>query len=304
MDSWLWVYLTLMAATAQSVRTGGQKHLTAHLSPIAVTFVRFLFGLPFAIVYFLIIETIYDKPLPPLSATFLGFSAAMGLCQIAATALLIHLFSLRNFAMGTTYARTEAFLTAILGSLFFGEILALHGWLAIAISVAGVVLITIARTGGADGGFLSRLWNKSAAVGLGSGLGFALSSLLMRHASLSFGDSNFLYTAALTLVTVVSIQTVILGGYLLMTERGQFLKIATQWKPSAFVGVTSIIGSVGWFTAMTIQNASYVKALGQIEVIFTLAISVLFFKERSSPTELAGMALVALGIVYLLIVAR
>jgi drug/metabolite transporter (DMT)-like permease len=301
MDSWTWVYLTLMASTAQAVRTGGQKHLTTHLSPIAVTFVRFLYGLPFAILYFLIIQNHYDKPLPTLSPTFLGFSLAMGMMQIAATALLIHLFSLRNFATGTTYARTEAFLTAIVSALFFNEVIQLQGWFAIAISVAGVVLITIART---DGAIVARLWNKSAAIGLGSGLGFAFSSLLLRRASLSFGDSNFLFTAALTLVTVVAIQTTLLGVYLLIAERDQFRILFRQWRVSAFVGLTSIIGSIGWFTAMTIQNPSYVKALGQIEFLFTLAISIFFFKERSSPKELFGMVLVAAGIVYLLAVAR
>jgi drug/metabolite transporter (DMT)-like permease len=301
MDSWTWVYLTLMASTAQAVRTGGQKHLTTHLSPLAVTFVRFLYGLPFAILYFLIIQNYYDKPFPILSSTFLGFSLAMGMMQITATTLLIYLFSLRNFATGTTYARTEAFLTAIVGALFFNEVIQLQGWFAIGVSVSGVVLITIARTSGA---MVTRLWNKSAAIGLGSGLGFAFSSLLLRKASLSLEDSNFLFTAALTLMTVVFIQTTILGVYLLVAERSQFRILCREWKVSAFVGLTSIIGSIGWFTAMTIQSPSYVKALGQIEFIFTLAISILFFKERSSPKELAGMALVAAGIIYLLAVAR
>ncbi|MBT5110579.1 MAG: DMT family transporter [Rhodospirillaceae bacterium] len=301
MDSWTWVYLTLMASAAQAVRTGGQKHLTAHLSPIAVTFVRFLYGLPFAILYFLVIQYVYDKPFPSLSPTFLGFTLAMGITQITATALLIHLFSLRNFATGTTYARTEAFLTAVVSALFFNEVIQLQGWVAIGVSVAGVVLITIART---DGALVTRLWNKSAAIGLGSGLGFAFSSLLLRRASLSVGDSNFLFTAALTLMTAVIIQTTILGVYLLVVERDQFRILVREWRVGAFVGLTSIIGSIGWFTAMTIQNPSYVKALGQIEFLLTLAISVFFFKERSSPKELVGMALVAAGIAYLLAVAR
>ena len=137
MDSWTWVYLTLMASAAQAVRTGGQKHLTAHLSPIAVTFVRFLYGLPFAILYFLVIQYVYDKPFPSLSPTFLGFTLAMGITQITATALLIHLFSLRNFATGTTYARTEAFLTAVVSALFFNEVIQLQGWVAIGVHLNG-----------------------------------------------------------------------------------------------------------------------------------------------------------------------
>ena len=297
MDSWTWVYLTLMASAAQAVRTGGQKHLTAHLSPIAVTFVRFLYGLPFAILYFLVIQYVYDKPFPSLSPTFLGFTLAMGITQITATALLIHLFSLRNFATGTTYARTEAFLTAVVSALFFNEVIQLQGWVAIGVSVAGVVLITIART---DGALVTRLWNKSAAIGLGSGLGFAFSSLLLRRASLSVGDSNFLFTAALTLMTAVIIQTTILGVYLLVVERDQFRILVREWRVGAFVGLTSIIGSIGWFTAMTLQNAAYVRALGQIELVFTFAASYLAFRERLSRSEFGGIVLVTIGILILI----
>jgi uncharacterized membrane protein len=52
---------------------------------------------------------------------------------------------------------------------------------------------------------------------------------------------------------------------------------------------------------MTIERAAYVKALGQVELLFTLALSVLFFKERSTPKELLGMALVAGSIIVLLL---
>ncbi len=57
-----------------------------------------------------------------------------------------------------------------------------------------------------------------------------------------------------------------------------------------------MIGSFCWFTAFTLQNAAYVNALGQIELIFSLAASALFFRERIAARELAGMALLGLGI--------
>ena len=76
-----------------------------------------------------------------------------------------------------------------------------------------------------------------------------------------------------------------------------------EWKVGTFVGITSALGSIGWFTAFTLQKASLVKAVGQIEFIFTLAISILFIRERTSPVELCGMLLVVAGIVYLLVAA-
>lgn len=302
-DSWAWIPITLFAVMMQTVRTAGQKHLTAHLDAVAATLVRFLFGLPFVLIYLIGVLLWFDAGLPPLGAVFLGHTVFASITQIVATVLLIYLFSLRNFAVGTTYARTEAFLTALLGATLFGEWISLPGWVAIIVSVAGVVVLTVARTGLDEHTLLHRLWNRAAAVGLASGLCFALCSLSIRKASLSFGIDNFVLTAAVTLVTMVIIQTAVMMVHVAVKTPQQFLLIARQWPACLFVGVTSALGSIGWFTAMTLERASYVKALGQVEFVFALAISTLFFHERSSRLELTGMALVATGILVLVVAA-
>lgn len=303
MTAWLWIPITLFAVVMQTVRTAGQKHLTVHLDAISVTLVRFLFGLPFAALYLVGVVIGTESTLPPLNATFIGFTVLGGVAQIVATVLLIYLFSLRNFAVGTTYARTEAFLTAFIGALFFGEWISAQGWVAIIISVAGVVVLTIARSHLPNASILGRLWNRAAAIGLGSGLGFALASLSIRKASLSFGVDNFLLTAGFTLVVMVLLQTLIMMVYVAIRSPAQFAIIARQWRVSLFVGVTSALGSIGWFTAMTLERAAYVKALGQVEFVFALAISTLFFRERTTGLELLGMLLVAGGVVILLLAA-
>ena len=303
MESWGWVYLTFMASAAQAVRTGSQKHLTQHMSTLAVTLVRFVYGLPFVAAYFVFLLNFYDKEIPTLTMYFLAFCLSASIGQIVATVLLIYLFSFRNFAVGTTYARTEAFLTAVVGALFFNELINFQGWLAIAISVAGVVVITMVKTNIKVASWIARLWNRSAAIGLASGLCFALASLSIRRAALSFGDDTVLFPAAFTLLTMVIMQSTMLGCYVVLKERAQLPVMLREWRVGAFVGATSALGSIGWFTAFTLQKASFVKALGQIEFIFTLAISVLFFREKSPAGELVGMALVVAGIVYLLAVA-
>jgi len=301
MVSWLWIPITLFAVVMQTVRTAGQKHLTVHLNPIAVTLVRFIYGLPFAAIYLACVAAWSDTPLPALNTTFVGFVIFGGVAQIVATVLLIHLFSLRNFAVGTTYARTEAFLTAFVGVLFFGEWVSALGWVAIVLSVAGVVVLTIARTAVAGQSVLGRLWNRAAALGLGSGLCFALASLSIRKASLSFGIDDFLLTAGVTLVIMIMVQTAIMVVYVAIKCPEQLSIIARQWRVSLFVGVTSALGSVGWFTAMTLERAAYVKALGQVEFLLSLAVSTLFFRERTTGLELLGMALTAVGVVVLLL---
>lgn len=299
----LWVWLSIMAAAAQTARTAGQKHLTAHMSSWSATWVRFLFGLPFAALYLVTVTGADPVGAPVLHATFLFWCLATAATQIGATVLLVHLFSLRNFAIGTSYARTEAFLTALVGFSLFGEAIDLAGWLAIVISVLGVVIISIARQGVSGWALVRSVFNRAAGIGVLSGLLFAFASLCLRQGSLSLGHPNFLVSASTTLVTVILMQTVSLGAFILWTRRHELKAIATTWKACLFVGLTSAIGSGGWFTAMTIERAAYVKALGQIEFVFAIAVSTLVFKERSTARELFGMSLVAAGILVLLLYA-
>ena len=51
---------------------------------------------------------------------------------------------------------------------------------------------------------------------------------------------------------------------------------------------------------MTIQNAALVRALGQVELVFTIASSVLIFREKILRLELTGIVLIIAGIIILL----
>jgi len=296
---WLWIPLTLGAAAMQTVRTAGQKRLSEDVSNLMATLTRFLFGLPFALAYLGALMNIYGWTPPPIDAEFLTFTFVAAVSQIVGTILLIHMFSFRNFTVGTAYSRTEAFLTAVVGALFFSEIVSLPGWIAISSSIVGVVLITVARGGEIEGGFLGQLFTPIAGMGVASGLGFSLASLSLRKASLSLGDPNYLATAALTLVTVITIETVLLGIVIVVRNREQFAAIRGRLGISTFIGATSMLGSVGWFTAMTLEQASYVRAFGQIEFVFAMLVSTRFFRERYTNRELAGIALIALSSIAL-----
>jgi len=47
---------------------------------------------------------------------------------------------------------------------------------------------------------------------------------------------------------------------------------------------------------MTIEPAAHVRTLGLIELLFSYVVSRRVFRERLSPRELAGIALLALGL--------
>ena len=77
-------------------------------------------------------------------------------------------------------------------------------------------------------------------------------------------------------------------------------RVAAAWRPAFWVGLTGMLASAGWFTAVTLESAALVRAVGQIELLFTFAASIWFFKERVSPREVFGVAFVILGIYVLL----
>ena len=283
----------------QTVRTAGQKRLSEDVSNLMATLTRFLFGLPFALAYLGALMTVYGWVPPPIDAEFLTFTFIAAVSQIVGTVLLIRMFSFRNFTVGTAYARTEAFLTAVLGALFFSEVVSLPGWAAISTSIVGVVLITVAQGNKVEGGLLGQLFTPIAGMGVASGLGFALAALSLRRASLSLGDPNYLATAALTLVTIIAIETVLLGVIVAVRDREQFTAMRGKLKIGTFIGATSMLGSVGWFTAMTLEQASYVRAFGQVEFVFAMLVSTQLFRERYTRKELVGIALIAASSVAL-----
>ncbi len=280
----------------QSIRTAGQKYLSETVSPLGATLVRYLFAAPFALLYVLWLSINRASTLPEPNCTFLLAGIAASILQIFATVLLVRLLTLRNFAVGSCYIRTEVLATALLGLLLFGELVSGLGWFAMLVCVSGLLIITIAKSGR-----VKELWNTAALYGLAAGLALALTALLIRQASLSFGIEDAIFTAALTLVYMVLIQTIICLSFLLVRNASEMKVIFRQWRAGLFVGTTSLIGSIGWFTAFTLERAAYVRTVGQLEFLVTLWISILFFKEVPSRLELIGMLILVIGVVVLLI---
>jgi drug/metabolite transporter (DMT)-like permease len=297
----LWVPITIAAAFFQNLRSALQKHLKARLSTTGATFARFAYAAPLALLYAFGLATLAGFEVPRANPTFLFYAMLGGVAQITATALLVHLFSFRNFAVGTTYSKTETVQTALFGILILGEALSLGATLAILISLAGVVAISVART---DIGLRTLLlgWTeKTALIGIASGAFFGISAVSYRAAALSLGGEGFLMQAAFTLACVTLFQTVAMALYMRWREPGQLTAVWRSWRISGFVGMSGMVASACWFTAMTIQNAAYVRALGQIELLFTFAAAHFFFRERSNALELTGIGLVVAGILTLLL---
>lgn len=130
---------------------------------------------------------------------------------------------------------------------------------------------------------------------------FGLSAVCYRAASLSLGGPGFLMQAAFTLAFVTTFQTVVMIVWMAWREPDQLRASAVNWRGAVWVGLVGVAGSAGWFTAMTLEKVAYVRALGQIELIFTFIVSWRIFRETLHPSELIGTALIAGGIVLLLL---
>ena len=296
----LWIPITIAAAFLQNLRSAAQKHLKAVMGTTGATFVRFGFGFPFALAFVAVLHWFVGYDLPALNASFFGWAALGALGQIAATFLLIHLFSFRNFAVGTAYSRTEPAQAALFALLFLGERASLGAVAAIAISVVGVMLISVAHVAVSPRSMLASTFSRNALIGLASGTAFGISAVAYRAASLALGGPNFLMQAATTLAFVICFQMAIMLAWMIWKDRAEIGRIAKAWKPALFTGFVGATASLGWFTAMTLQQAAVVKSLAQIEMLFTFAATVFFFKEKINRLELAGCALIVGGILVLL----
>jgi len=296
----LWIPLTIGAAFLQNLRSTWQKQLTSELSAIAATYVRFSFGLPVAALYVTLLVYGTGAALPTPGAEFLIYCLIGGLAQIMGTVLTVALFAYRNFAIGSAYVKTETVQTALFGFVVLGDALSMGSVAAIFISLTGVMLISSTRSALTFKLFFTSLLERPALMGIGGGACFGVSAVSYRAASLSFGREDFLMPAAFTLLSVMILQTIAMTAWIAWREPGQLTATARNWKVSFLVGLTGALASMGWFTAMTIENAAYVRALGQIELLFAFASSVFLFKEKTKRLEVFGVLLVTAGIVLLL----
>lgn len=297
----LWIPITLFAAFCQNARSALQKHLKGRLGTTGATFVRFGYGFPVALVYLAALHWGLGDPLPEPGAVFWAVGALGGVAQIAATFLLVHLFAYRNFVVGTAYSKTEPVQAALFALVFLGEAITPLASLAIAIGVLGVVMISLAGQSLRFRSVATALVGRPALIGLASAALFGLSAVCYRAASLSLEGPNFVMQAAATLAYVTVFQTVLMAAWMRWREPEQLAASVANWRAGIWVGLAGVAGSAGWFTAMTLQQVAYVRALGQIELVFTFLASWLVFREKVHPSEALGAALIVAAIVVLLL---
>ena len=292
---WLWAVFTVAAAGGQVLRNAMQKELTATLGTVGATHVRFLFGLPFALLFLAVVLGATQLPVPELNAAMIAWTVAAALAQIAATALLLATMQERSFVVATSYVKTEPVHVAVLGLAFLGDQVTLALAVAILIATAGVLIVSWPRSHAEE----AFSW-KPAALGTSSGALFAIAAIGYRGGILALGAPNFVVAATTTLVLGLVIQTAILTAYLLLADRPVLLAIFRAWRPSLFAGFMGAFASQMWFLAFALETAAKVRTLALIEILFAQILSRNLFKQSVASREMVGVALIVLGVVLLL----
>ncbi len=297
----VWIPITIAAAFFQNIRSALQKHLHGRLSLSGAAYARFVYALPVAALYLWALHGVVSLPMPMPNVRFFVYCTLGGICQIFFTGFLLWMFSLRSFAVGTTFSKLEVIMVALLGAVLLGDTLSPFAVVAIVISALGVVALSAAQSSLTITTLLRALPQKSTAIGLACAAWLGGSVVFFRGAALSLGHDQWIMAAAYTLCVSLLIQTVLMGIFIACKQPGELRRVMQNWRWAALVGFSGALASVGWFTAFTLHNAAFVRALGQVELIFTFVVTTFIFKEKVSAVEWVGIVLVAGGIVLLLL---
>jgi drug/metabolite transporter (DMT)-like permease len=291
----VWPFLVVVSAALQIVRNAAQKSLTAELGVWGASYVRFLFGLPFALIWLGLILLVRGPDGGP-SLAHLGWSSLGGACQAAVTALLVIAMRDRNFAVANAMQKTEVMGAALVGLAVLGDQLSPHQWAGIAVASAGVVLAGGGGQGGDRGVSL-----RAAACGIGAGLLFSISSVSYRAAGLAWGEDGWVGAAA-TLVAALSVQTIGMGLLMALFAPAALHGVLRAWKASLVPGAAGATASALLFTAFALgPSAGAVKAVQLVDVLMAWVVSRRVFSERLSAAEIAGGALLLVGVAAVVI---
>ncbi|MFC5080640.1 EamA-like transporter family protein [Vibrio thalassae] len=287
-----WIAFTLLAAFSQSWRNAFQSKLSVNMSVAGVTLARFLWAGPIALLYLYALYQWQPASIPRFSGEFSFYIIAAAVMQILATGLMVVLFKLENYAIGAGLAKCEAPVSAVLGVLFFGTVLSVVGWIGVLVGTLGVLLMS------SSSGWRS-VSPKIFFLGLSCSTAFALTSLWIREASLSLA-LPFPHSAAWVLFLVITLQTCIITLFLLFKEPQTLKQMFKQPKLVIMTSLTSVIGSLGWFSAMSLQAVPYVKTLGQVEIVFMILISYFWLGQRIARKDVTALILISIAAILVM----
>lgn len=290
-----WVAATLVAALAQTARNATQARLSQSIGTAGATQVRFLYGLPFALVFLALVRLAEGVPLPAPTGRALAFTLLGAAAQIGATALMLVTMQARSFAVTTAWIKTEPVMVALAAAVILGDPLSAPALAAIGVATAGVVLMALRPGTGAA------IWRETgpAATGLLAGALFGASAIGFRGAITALPSGDFLMRATTILALGLTLQTLTLGLWMAAFDRPALRGSLRLWRPSLGAGFLGALASQFWFIGFSLTSAANVRTLALVEVLFAQVVSRRIFRETPSRRQVLGMALIAIGVAAL-----
>lgn len=290
----MWIAITLGAATFQILRTSRQHALRSVLSTNAAGFVRYAYGAPLAVALSAALFAVLGRDVPHVPGSFWPTIATAAVAQIVATVALLAAFRRRDFAIGTVYSKSEVLIVAVLGAFGVGTGLKGPGWIGALLVTAGVAWLA---SNGSLPALLRRAGDPAALMGLVAGTGFALAAIGIRAASRDLTGAPAFDRAVFTLTVLLLVQTALNLIWFVATDPAEIGRVGRAWRPAIWVGVFSLLGSIGWAWAFTLESAAKVRTLGQVELIIAFAVAHVTLGERHTRTDYLAGATVLVGVV-------
>lgn len=285
----MWIVATLIAALAQTGRNAAQAGLTARIGTLGATGVRFLFGLPFAALFLALIGSVQTLPRP--GGLSIAWAATGAAAQVAATALMLAAMQRKGFAVATALIKTEPVTLALMGAALLGEPLGASRVGAIALATAGVLMASGMRWRSAGPG--------PALAAITAGALFGLSAIGFRAAILALPGGEDLARASVVLVLSLALQSALVGAWLALADRRALRGMVGAWRESLGAGFLGALASQFWFLGFALTSAANARTLALVEVAFAAVVS-RRRREAMTPAQIAGMALILLGVAWLI----
>ena len=289
---YLWILVTVVATGLQVVRNAAQRGMIGDAGPWGATLVRFLFGLPFSLVFTVAAALAAGRLHPQLSLAYWAFALTGASTQVLATAALLVAMRRAGFAIGTVMQQSSLPLSAVLGLVIFHDRLSPSAWAGVAAASAGLVWLTLPRGASEDG---SRPLS-GAGFGLLSGLCFGFSLNAYRHAARALEPTHPLFSAVATVSITQAGQSLALLVYLAWRHPWALRAIGAGWRRSLLAGFCGAVASAGWLLALALAPAASVRAVGMVEAPLAAVAGRRLFKERLSLWQWLAGALAAVGV--------
>jgi drug/metabolite transporter (DMT)-like permease len=296
----LWAVLALSAGTLQTARNALSRSFAYRLSPALNTWARFAFNLPFSGSLFVALA--WWHGMPALPAAFFAGCLLTAITQLLGNVTLVAAFRRGTFAQGIALHKLEVPFSALIGAALFAEYPTSGGWLGLAACSGGVLAINLGRARGPAG------WRRAVHLDAGTGLAIA-SGVLWAAASFALKETNALFAAANprvgagrfeaaanTLFHTTWIEVVLLSVWLRLREPGALNAVALHWRRMALLGASAFGGSICWYWAYSLTLVAYVKAVGQVEAVAAVVLSLAVWHEREALRQIPGVVLILLGI--------